>query len=96
MTTTKERYCGILTSIPSTIPVYNNSNLGYLMPSMDPCDDVFGDDGVEENTLGEYTCKPDNVATISSHHPLFFPPFYDYCQHGFDLITEHAIYSNSK
>ena len=42
------------------------------MPSMDPCDDVFGDDGVEENTLGEYTCKPDNVATISSHHLLFF------------------------
>ena len=37
-----------------------------------------------------------DVATISSHHPLFFPPFYDYYQNRFDLITEHALYSNSK
>ena len=37
-----------------------------------------------------------NVATISSNHPLFFPPFYDYYQNRFDLITEYALYSNSK
>ena len=34
ITTTKQRYSGIITPIPSTVPVYNNSNLRYLMPSM--------------------------------------------------------------
>ena len=51
ITTTKQRYSGIKTPVPSVIPVYNNSNLRYLMPSMDPCDDVFGERRLEENTL---------------------------------------------
>ena len=64
ITTTKQRYSGIKTPVPSVIPVYNNSNLRYLMPSMDPCDDVFGERRLEENTLGEYICKPQNC-TVS-------------------------------
>ena len=62
ITTTKQRYSGIKTPVPSVIPVYNNSNLRYLMPSMDPCDDVFGERRLEENTLREYICKPQNCS----------------------------------
>ena len=62
ITTTKQRYSEIITPIPSTVPVYNNSNLRYLMPSMDPCDDVFGSRRLEENTLREYICKPQNCS----------------------------------
>ena len=32
--------------------------------SMNPCDDVFGERRLEENTLGEYICKPQNC-TVS-------------------------------
>ena len=34
ITTTKQKYSGIIVPVPSVIPVYNNSNLRYLMPSM--------------------------------------------------------------
>ena len=54
ITTTKQRYSGIKTPVPSTIPVYNNSNLRYLMPSMDPCD------GNDE--LRELISKPQNCS----------------------------------
>ena len=30
--------------------------------SMDPCDDVFGERRLEENTLREYICKPQNCS----------------------------------
>ena len=30
--------------------------------SMNPCDDVFGERRLEENTLGEYICKPQNCS----------------------------------
>ena len=33
--------------------------------SMDPCDDVFGERHLEENTLGEYICKPQNCSVVS-------------------------------
>ena len=42
------------------IPVYNNSNFGYLMYCLDGYDDVFGGGGVDENTLGESICTLDN------------------------------------
>ena len=29
---------------------------------MNPCDDVFGERRLEENTLGEYICKPQNCS----------------------------------
>ena len=45
-------------------PIMNNTNYRYLMPSMDPCDDVFGERRLEENTLGECICKPQNC-TVS-------------------------------
>ena len=32
-----------------------------------------------------------NVATISSHYPLFFPPFYHYYKSGPYSTTERAI-----
>ena len=62
ITTTKQRYSGIKTPVPSTIPVYNNSNLRYLMPSLDPCDDVFEDRRLAENTLRSTICKPQNCS----------------------------------
>ena len=62
ITTTKQRYSGIKTPVPSTIPVYNNSNLRYLMPSLDPCDDVFEDRRLAENTLRSPICKPQNCS----------------------------------
>ena len=34
----------------------------------------------------KWSLKTNNVATISSHHPLFFPSFYDYYQNRSDLI----------
>jgi hypothetical protein len=34
ITTTKQKYSGIIVPVPSVIPVYNNSNLRYLIPSM--------------------------------------------------------------
>ena len=46
----------------NVIPVYNNSNLRYLMPSLDPCDDVFEDRRLAENTLRSYICKPQNCS----------------------------------
>ena len=36
--------------------------------SMDPCDDVFGERHLEENTLGEYICKPQNCSVVSIRH----------------------------
>ena len=36
------------------------TNLSYLMCYLDGCDDVFGDGDVDENTLGESICTPDN------------------------------------
>ncbi|OAO11882.1 cysteine proteinase [Blastocystis sp. ATCC 50177/Nand II] len=71
ITTTKQRYSGIKTPVPSVLETYNNSNYRYLMPSLDPCDDVFeatpaqNDNGqrrLEENTLREYICKPQNCS----------------------------------
>ena len=62
ITTTKQRYSGIKTPVPSVISVYNNSNLRYLMPSLDPCDDVFEDRRLAENTLRSYICKPQNCS----------------------------------
>ena len=69
ITTTKQRYSGIKTPVPSVTVPYNNSNLRYLMPSLDPCDDVSYtvDNGVEsrrlaEVTLREYICKPQNCS----------------------------------
>ena len=59
LTTTKQRYSGIKTPVPSTIPVYNNSNFRYLMPSSDPCDDMFSEG---ENTLRETICRPQNCS----------------------------------
>ena len=58
LTTTKQRYSGIKTPVPFTIPVYNNSNFRYLMPSSDPCDDVI-EGG---NQLRELICKPQNCS----------------------------------
>ena len=62
ITTTKQRYSGIQTPVPSIIVPYNNSNLRYLMPSLDPCDDVFSNRRLEENHLREYICKPQPCA----------------------------------
>ena len=62
ITTSKQKYSGIRTPMPSTIPVYNNSNLRYLMPSLDPCDDVFEDRRLAENTLRSTICKPQNCS----------------------------------
>ena len=67
ITTTKQRYSGIKTPVPATIPVYNNSNLRYLMPSLDPCDDVVSSRRLQEQepypaTLREYICKPQNCS----------------------------------
>ena len=59
LTVTTQRYTGVKNPVPSTIPVLNNSNWRYLMPSSDPCDDVF--DGAE-NTLRSYICKPQNCS----------------------------------
>ena len=42
--------------------MYNNSNLRYLMPSLDPCDDVFEDRRLAENTLRSTICKPQNCS----------------------------------
>jgi hypothetical protein len=62
------RYTGVKTPVPSTIPVYNNSNLRYLMPSLDPWDDVFEDRRLKETTpLSEVICKPlSNCSVINS------------------------------
>ena len=54
LTTTKQRYSGVKAPVPSITPVYNNSNLRYLMPSMDPCD------GNAE--LRELISKPQNCS----------------------------------
>ena len=62
ITTTKQRYSGIKTPVPSTVPIYNNSNLRYLMPSLDPCDDVFEDRRLAENNLRSNICKPQNCS----------------------------------
>ena len=59
LTTTKQRYTGVKAHVPFTVPVYNNSNWRYLMPSSDPCDDVF--EG-RENHLRELVCKPQNCS----------------------------------
>ena len=58
LTDTKQRYSGRKVVIPSTVPVYNNSNLRYLLPSLDPCDDVV-EGG---NTLRSYISKPQNCS----------------------------------
>ena len=54
LATTKQRYSGIKTPVPSITPVYNNTNYRYLMPSMDPCD---GD-----NELREIVSRPQNCS----------------------------------
>ena len=59
LTTTKQRYSGVKAHVPFTVPVYNNSNWRYLMPSSDPCDDVL--EG-RENHLRELVCKPQNCS----------------------------------
>ena len=59
ITVTTQRYSGIKNPVPSTIPVYNNSNFRYLMPSLDPCDDVFSEG---ENDLRETINKPQNCS----------------------------------
>ena len=59
ITVTTQRYSGIKTPVPSTVPVYNNSNFHYLMPSLDPCDDVFSEG---ENGLRETINKPQNCS----------------------------------
>ena len=45
--------------VPSVIVPYNNSNFRYLMPSLDPCDDVFSEG---ENNLRETINKPQNCS----------------------------------
>ena len=71
ITTTKQRYSGVKTPVPSTIAPYNNSNLRYLLPSLDPCDDPVytfdPEDSFKRNlgeqvTLREYICKPQNCS----------------------------------
>ena len=68
ITTTKQRYSGIQTPVPARTPVHNNSNLRYLMPSLDPCDEVYTFDAPEtrrladQTTLREYICKPQNCS----------------------------------
>ena len=60
LTVTTQRYTGVKNPVPSTIPVLNNSNWRYLMPSSDPCDDVL--DNGAENTLRATICKPQNCS----------------------------------
>ena len=38
LSTSKQRYSGVKSPVPSITPVFNNTNYRYLMPSMDPCD----------------------------------------------------------
>ena len=59
MTTTQQRYTGFKPNIPSTTPVFNNSNWRHLLPLSNPCDDVF--DG-EENSLYETIGRPQNCS----------------------------------
>ena len=54
LTTTKQRYSGVKAPVPSVIPVYNNTNYRYLMPSMDPCD--------QNTELRETISKPQNCS----------------------------------
>ena len=65
ITTTKQRYSGIKTPVPSVNPIYNNSNLRYLMPSVDPCTSFKNPAEarrLEEVALPQYICKPQNCS----------------------------------
>ena len=52
---TTQRYSGMKPEIPATQPFFNNTNLRYLLPSIDPCDDVLKEG---ENTLRDTINKP--------------------------------------
>ncbi|KAK8791726.1 hypothetical protein WA588_002035 [Blastocystis sp. NMH] len=54
LATSKQRYSGVKSPVPSITPVYNNTNYRYLMPSMDPCD--------ENAELRELISKPQNCS----------------------------------
>ena len=74
ITTTKQRYSGVKSPIPDVVHEYNNTNLRYLMPSLDPCDDNTSFDytpftirrlqgGTGTKTLlRDYICKPQNCS----------------------------------
>ena len=58
LASTSQRYSGIKTPVPATVPTYNNSNLRYLLPSLDPCDDII-EGG---NTLRSTISKPQSCS----------------------------------
>ena len=60
ITATIQRYSGANTPFVDDVEVYNNSNLRYLLPSIDPCNDEI--EG--RNILREYISKPQNC-TVS-------------------------------
>ena len=56
---TTQQYSGIKPIILETEEYFNNTNLQYLLPSLDPCDDVF-EEG--ENTLRDTINKPQSCS----------------------------------
>ena len=56
---TTQRYSGINPIILETEVFFNNTNYRYLLPSLDPCDDVLKEG---ENTLRETISKPQNCS----------------------------------
>lgn len=56
LTLSTQRYKGSKPIIPEIEHSFNNTNWRHLMPTIDPCDDVFEDGS--ENTLRTYISKP--------------------------------------